>query len=152
MALAVAHALGRPGKMRLERESYLTVQRIYYPGFTFGGISEPVAAILTVVLLFLLPAGSREFWLTLIALLGLLGMQAVYWIVTHPVNRYWLKTTSLSPSGSRFFETGGTSPPDSTSDDWKYLRNRWESSHLARAGLATLSFVLLLIAVSADRA
>jgi hypothetical protein len=60
LALAVAHALERPGKMRLERESYLTVQRIYYPGFTFGGISEPVAAILTVVLLFSPPRSSRR--------------------------------------------------------------------------------------------
>lgn len=41
MALAVAHALEMPGKMRLSREDYFTVQRIYYPGFTIGGISEP---------------------------------------------------------------------------------------------------------------
>ena len=109
--------------MRLDRESYLTVQGIYYPGFTFGGISEPIAAILTLCQLFLLPAGSREFRLTLMALVGLLGMQAVYWMVTHPVNRYWVKNISLGTSGSKFFIADRSSAAASTADDWKFLRN-----------------------------
>ncbi len=32
MAPALAHALEYPGKMRLSRDAYLTVQAIYYPG------------------------------------------------------------------------------------------------------------------------
>ena len=40
MALALAHALERPGKMRLSKE--LAIQPIYYPGFTFGGTAEPM--------------------------------------------------------------------------------------------------------------
>ncbi len=36
MALALAHALELPGKLRLSKEEYLTVQPIYYPGFTIG--------------------------------------------------------------------------------------------------------------------
>ena len=41
MALSLAHALEYPGKRRLDRDTYLKVQAIYYPGFTVGGIFEP---------------------------------------------------------------------------------------------------------------
>ena len=37
MATALAHALELPGKLRLSKDEYLTVQKIYYPGFTIGG-------------------------------------------------------------------------------------------------------------------
>src|SRR5919198_92484 len=90
MALALAHALELPGKMRLDQKTYYAVQPIYYPGFTIGGgIGEAGGAIATIVLLFLMPLGSADFWWTLVGLLGLIGMQTVYWLVTHPVNRFW---------------------------------------------------------------
>jgi hypothetical protein len=88
MALALAHALELPGKMRLDKETYYAMQSIYYPGFTIGGgIGEAGGTISTIVLLFLTPSGSADFWLTLVTLLGLIGMQAVYWLFTHPVNK-----------------------------------------------------------------
>lgn len=37
---AFAHALERPGEMRLTCEDYERVQRIYYPGFTIAGTVE----------------------------------------------------------------------------------------------------------------
>ena len=40
MAMALAHALEYPGKLRLSKESYLATQTIYYPAFTFGGVCE----------------------------------------------------------------------------------------------------------------
>jgi hypothetical protein len=40
MSLALAHALELPGKLRLNKEQYLAVQSIYYPGLTVGGIAE----------------------------------------------------------------------------------------------------------------
>jgi hypothetical protein len=36
MGLSLAHTLELPGKRRLNREQYLAVQTIYYPGFTIG--------------------------------------------------------------------------------------------------------------------
>jgi hypothetical protein len=33
MALALAHALELPGKLRLTKEAYYAMQSIYYPGF-----------------------------------------------------------------------------------------------------------------------
>lgn len=37
MGLSLAHALERPGKLRLVEPTYRAVQAIYYPGFTIGG-------------------------------------------------------------------------------------------------------------------
>jgi hypothetical protein len=106
MGLALAHALEYPGKLRLSREEYHAAQRIYYPGFTFGGVAEPLGILLTAVLLLLTPAGTPDFWLVLVALLVLAGMQAVYWIYTHPVNRYWLEQEKLGGMAEGFFLDG----------------------------------------------
>ena len=146
MVPALAHALELPGKLRLTKDAYVAVQTIYYPGFTIAGISEPVAIIATAVLLVLTPRGTAAFWLTLAGLLGLLGMHAVYWLRTHPVNNFWLQGEKLSAAGSAFFSVGsaGTTRPD-----WTDLRDRWEYSHVARAGLACVSVIALVIALSA---
>jgi hypothetical protein len=65
MALALAHALEYPGKMRLSKQEYLATQAIYYPGFTLGGIAEGVSVIALGALAFLTaaqarPSGSRS--------------------------------------------------------------------------------------------
>jgi hypothetical protein len=142
MAMALAHALEYLGKMRLGERDYRTVQAIYYPGFTFGGGSEPLAIILTFVLLLLTPA-SPAFWLTLGALIALVVVQAVFWLVTQPVNKHWVKGERLGGAGQAFFDAAGN-----VEGDWTALRNRWEYSHIARAALATTAFVLLLVAVT----
>jgi hypothetical protein len=89
-ALALAHALELPGKLRLDKKAYYAVQSIYYPGFTVGGIGEAAGTIAAIILLFLTPRASVDFWLTAVAAIGLIGMQGVYWIVTHPINRFWV--------------------------------------------------------------
>lgn len=151
MALALAHALELPGKMRLSKETYYAMQPIYYPGFTIGGISEPVSIILIIILLCLMPSGSMDFWLTLTALIGLFGMQAVYWLFTHPVNQFWVEDESLDLFSSGFFSFGAnrsqlenkTRPPE-----WAELRDRWEYSHVARAGFALVSLIALVTTLS----
>jgi Domain of unknown function (DUF1772) len=149
MSLALAHALELPGKMRLSKDAYYAIQPIYYPGFTIGGFAEPAGLILTIILLFLTPLGTTDFWLTLAALLGLIGMQAVYWLFTHPVNKFWLHDQKLSGLGSGFFSFGANrSRNDKRSVDWTNLRDRWEYSHVARAGLGLASLTALVIAVS----
>jgi hypothetical protein len=108
MVLALAHALEFPGKMRLTKETYFAIQLIYYPGFTIGGsIGEFGGLIATIILLFFTPFGSAEFWLTLVALLGLIGMQAVYWFLTHPVNQFWLEGENFSGFSASFFSFAG---------------------------------------------
>jgi hypothetical protein len=146
---SLAHALELPGKLRLDKAAYLTVQPIYYPGFTAAGVGEPVGIIATVVLLWLTPGDTPGFWLTLVALLGLIAMHAVYWIVTHPVNKFWLQQENLGGFGSGFFSFGANqSGPSAEARPWTALRDRWEYSHVARAGFACVSLIALLIAVS----
>jgi hypothetical protein len=152
MVPALAHGLELPGKLRLAKDAYLAVQPIYYPGFTIAGMSEPLALISTVVLAVLTPRGTPDFWLTLVALLGLIGMQAVYWFVTHPVNNFWLKGEKLSGLGSGFFSLGTEDKRDRGSEthaaNWTAMRDRWEYSHVARAALAGLSFIALVVAIA----
>jgi hypothetical protein len=148
---SLAHALELPGKLRLDKETYYAVQPIYYPGFTIAGISEPLGILATILLLVLTPLGSTDFWLTLVALLGFLGMQAVYWLWTHPVNQFWVEGAPLNRMSAGFFSFGATRsrlenathPPE-----WTALRDRWEYSHVARAGCAIVSFLALVIALS----
>jgi hypothetical protein len=147
MVPALAHALELPGKLRLDRDAYFAVQPIYYPGFTIAGISEPIAIVFTLVLLALTPRAGAQFWLTLAALAGLIGMHAVYWLVTHPVNNFWLRGEKLAGLGAGFFWLASGNRQGAA--DWTALRDRWEYSHVARAGLALLSFILLVIAISA---
>src|SRR5918996_4492989 len=100
MALSLAHALELPGKMRLTKEVYYAMQPVYYPGFTIGGgIGEAGGMIATIILLILTPFGDADFSLTLVAALGLVGMQAVYWLFTHPVNKFWVQDEKLSGLG-----------------------------------------------------
>jgi hypothetical protein len=71
MAQMLAHALEFPGKRRLDRDTYLKVQAIYYPGFTIGGAFEPLSVIATFALLLFTPFGTTSFWLTTLAFVGL---------------------------------------------------------------------------------
>src|SRR2546430_7090771 len=126
MAAALAHVLEMPGKMRLAKDEYFAVQRIYYPGFTFAGISEPVGFLSILILLFVRPRETLGFWLTLAALGGLMGTQIIYWVFVHPVNKVWLRNQSLGRVGSGFFSlnrspirTGAEAP------EWTKFRNRW---------------------------
>jgi hypothetical protein len=152
MVPALAHVLELPGKLRLTKEAYFAVQPIYYPGFTFAGISEPAGIIATIVLLALTPRGNADFWLTLVALMGFIGTQLVYWFFTHPVNNFWLRDEKLSGLGSGFFSLGAPGererPGETGSTDWKALRDRWEYSHVIRAIFVAVSFVALVLAVS----
>jgi hypothetical protein len=142
---AVAHVLELPGKMRLDEAEYRNVQRIYYPGFTIvGGAAEVVAPLLSLVLLILRRPGTPHFWLTLLALAALLAVQLVFWLMTQPINRIWVRGMAMGTAGTRLFtghriEHGGDKA-------WTSLRNRWEVSHVLRAALAAIALVALSIA------
>jgi hypothetical protein len=81
--------------MRLSKEQYLAIQQIYYPGFTIGGVAEPIDLLMILLLVFLTPAGSLAFWLKMTAFVALLALHACYWLLTHPVKQFLaLKTSS----------------------------------------------------------
>jgi preprotein translocase subunit SecE len=144
---ALAHALELPGKMRLTRDTYFAVQRIYYPGFTIaGGVGEAGGLIATLVLFLLTPPASAAFWPTAVALLALAGMEVVYWTVTHPVNKVWLRGQTLGSFGSGFFSFASRRGEENRTVEWTDLRDRWEYSHVVRAVLAVVSLIGLVIA------
>jgi hypothetical protein len=149
MALTLAHALELPGKLRLDKEQYLAVQTIYYPGFTIGGIAEVLGILVLALLLYLTPFGGTRFLWTLSAFLLLAAVHAIYWIFTHPVNNFWVKDVELSGLGSTFFSAFA---PKTEASDWESLRDVWEYSHVARAALAMLSLIAITIAVSSGNA
>lgn len=151
MAPAVAHAFEFPGKKRLDRDAYAAVQTIYYPGFTLLGIAEPTAIVATAVLLLLTPRDTTEFWMTFIALVGLAGMQVIYWTLTHPVNKIWTRSVATGNAGGSFFAVDPVHSGSSAAQtgDWRELRDRWEHSHIARAGLAFLGVFSLTLAIIA---
>ncbi|HEX5509453.1 MAG TPA: DUF1772 domain-containing protein [Pseudolabrys sp.] len=142
MALSLTHALEFPGKMRLPKDQYLAIQTVYYPGFTIGGIAEPLSILATLALLTITPTG-QAFWLIFAALIALAAAHAVFWLVTQPVNKFWLAGEKLSGLSASFF---GKAPAER--DGWMTLRDRWEYSHVARAFLSAGALVLLIIAVT----
>lgn len=144
MALSLAHALEFPGKLRLDRDAYLAMQSIYYPGFTIGGASEPLAILATLTLLVLTPPANTAFWLVLVALIAMIAMHAVFWMVTQRVNKYWLIGENLTGLSASFFGNA----PGAPRENWIELRDRWEHSHLVRAALAAIAFLSLAIAVT----
>ncbi len=144
MGLALAHALEFPGKLRLEEKDYRLVQAIYYPGFTIGGLVGELGALLLLpILLLLTPFGSERSWWIAAAFVFLVVGHLTYWFVTHPVNSVWLKDTRVSGLGAVFFSAFAGQDAD-----WRQLRDAWEYSHMARAGLATLSLIAMAVALT----
>jgi hypothetical protein len=151
MGLSLAHALEWPGKRKLDRESYLVTQRIYYPGFTIGGMfGEAGATLATLVVLIMTPFGSPSFWMTLMAVLCLVVVQGVFWLKIQPVNKAWLAGQRLHSAGAAFFSvgTGGDTSTPPTHENWIALRDQWEYSHIVRAALAMVALVSLATAVT----
>lgn len=148
MTAALGHALEMPGKLRLAREHYLAVQTIYYPGFTVaGGLGEIGTIPASAALALMLSPGSAASRLAWAACASALAVQALYWLVVHPVNRHWLKDSELDAASKRFFTTGAD---DRTAADWTALRDRWERGHAIRAVFATLALVLLAAATASS--
>lgn len=141
-SMGLAHVLELAGKLRLTEEEYRTVQPIYYPGFTIGGfIGEFGGILVTAGLVGITPKPSPVLWLRVGALAALLAMHGVYWLMTHPVNKFWLAGQPVRGAGRGFFALG---PQPRQRGDWRNLRDQWEMSHVIRAVLALVALALLL--------
>jgi hypothetical protein len=149
LTFPLAHAAELPGKLRLNKETYAAVQPIYYPGFTLGALSEPATIVALFLLLVVMPRGNAAFWWTVGSLAAMVLMHLVYWVVVHPVNRFWLKDQNLAGLSASFFsfEQGRDRSGSHEPADWTKFRDRWEYGHVIRAALAVLGFICLAIAV-----
>lgn len=142
---SVAHVAELPGKLRLDEQTYRAVQAIYYPGFTIVGLVGEFGGMLALAaLLYFTAYGTSRFWWTGAALLFLLAGHATYWLLTHPVNKFWVKGVAMSAPGSTFFSSFAAG----AKGNWTALRNRWELSHLVIAVFATLSLLSIATATS----
>ncbi|WP_162917410.1 DUF1772 domain-containing protein [Dongia deserti] len=103
------------------------------------------AIVATMVLLAAIPPETPAYLLTLAALIALIVMHVLYWVLTHPVNKFWLGDQKLGSAGAAFFNTPGAA---TVGEDWARLRDRWEYSHVARAGCAFIAFVTLAAATA----
>ena len=149
MALPTAHLLEWPGKLRLSREQYMTMQRVYYPGFTYAGLIEPLNILLVFLLVLSTPVATPASWLSMAALIMVVAMHAAYWLVTHPINSFWMAEAKLSGAGAKFFGSGGAVGETLAAEgDWRRLRQRWELSHALRAGFGLSAFLLLAAAAA----
>lgn len=66
----------------------------------------------------------------------------------HPVNNFWLKDTNIDRASNRFFSFISVRRVTGEKPDWKELRNRWEYSHVIRAGLGLAGLLLVVTAVA----
>jgi hypothetical protein len=142
---SLAHVAELPGKLRLDEVTYKAVQAIYYPGFTLVGlVGELGGMIALAILLYLMPYGTARFWWTAAALAFLAAGHATYWLMTHPVNNFWVKDVAASGPGAAFFSIFAAPQ----TGDWRDLRYIWELSHAIIFGFVTLSLIALAYSTS----
>jgi hypothetical protein len=115
LGAGLAHLYSLPNKMRLSREDYLIAQKIY-AGWSWLGIILVAALVCTLVAAAMLYNRPKALVLTIVALLLLGASLVVFFQYTDPVNQETANWT--------------TAPAN-----WQLLRNRWEYSHAANAGL-----------------
>ena len=133
MGLTVTHVLQSPGSRGLSGEEWLDVQHTFYGGFAVvGAISESLGLITAIALTLTLVVRrlTRAAVAPAIAAASFIGMLLSYWFGNRPVNA---KIASWAVSSL---------PPD-----WQSYRDTWETAHAVTAGLATLAFVALAIAI-----
>ena len=128
LALApyLAHLLELPNKINLSREDYLTVQQIYR-GWALLGIVV-FGALISNLVLTIMVRKKKVFILNLVAFLCILGALVVFFTFTYPANQITNNWTMLPAN-------------------WMELRNQWEYSHAASAGLGLVALISLILSV-----
>lgn len=122
---SLAHLLELPNKMPLNRENYLAVQQIYR-GWDLLGVVVLGALFSNLVLTVLLWRRDRPFALALVAFLGIVAAQIVFWTYTFPANQ--------ATSNWTFLPTG-----------WEALRRQWEYSHAVGAVCNLVAMLALIV-------
>jgi hypothetical protein len=122
---ALAHLLELPNKIALPRNAYFQVQQIYAGWSLLGVVLLVQLASLPAVIAF---AGNdrRLRSCAIVALLCLVGAQALFWIFTYPAN-------------------AATANWKVQPDNWEALRQQWEYSHAGGAVLQLMAMASLII-------
>jgi hypothetical protein len=123
---ALAHAFELPNKIGLGRDDYFVVQRIY-TGWALLGFLLLVQLLALVAVAVISRRRSDVLWFVVLAILGLIGAQTVFWIYTFPANTATQNWTQIPAN-------------------WEELRRQWEYSHLAGAVFQLIAMIALIIA------
>jgi hypothetical protein len=155
LTTSLAHVYELPWMLRLDNPHYIAAQSIHHRAFAVGGILSEWGALATTLLLLLAtPMAAVAFGWALCALAALASMHAAYWLITNPLDRFWLREASslallarVPAPASGFFATHPLYGPMSSIADqsWKRLRARWEYANLGRALLAVFGLLALVI-------
>jgi hypothetical protein len=127
LGAGLAHLFALPNKMDLPGDVYLVVQQIY-SGWTLLDLVAAAALVALGVLTALVWQQARAFFLTLGAFAAMAAAQVLFWMLSFPADRATEGWTMLPP-------------------DWPLLRDQWEYSHAAGAGLELVAFVALIASV-----
>jgi hypothetical protein len=127
LAPAMAHLLELPNKINVSREAYLIVQQ-NYRGWALLGLVIAGALFSTLILTVKLRQHRRAFLWSLLSFLCIAGTQAVFWTYTAPANQATSNWTFMP-------------------ENWAALRQQWEFSHAASAGLNLAALVAVILSV-----
>jgi hypothetical protein len=131
MVAAWAHLLAFANKMKLPKEEYLIVQKIYR-GWALIGIVAVVAVVSTAALAVLQNDEGSSFYFSLAASVGIAVSLAIFFAATFPANKATENWTILPAN-------------------WEALRRRWEYSHVAGAILYFLALTLLCLSLLSEQ-
>jgi hypothetical protein len=87
---------------------------------------------------------TADFWLVLVALLGMIAAHAIFWLVVQPVNRHWMAGEDERITAKAWLGGGSKLEGDTA---WTVLRDRWEYGHVARAVMMTVSLLALVVSL-----
>jgi hypothetical protein len=128
---ALAHLLELPNKIGLSRDAYFIVQQIY-AGWSLLGVVLLVQLVSIVATIALARDDRRLRTFAILALLCLVGAQALFWTFTYPAN-------------------GATANWTMQPDDWQALRTQWEYSHAGGALLQLAGMACLVLGALGSR-
>jgi hypothetical protein len=123
---ALAHAYELPRKIGLSRGDYFTVQSIY-AGWDRLAFVLLVQLVSLLMLVWVVRGEAAVLWPVIVALLGLIAGQTIFWIWTFPANQATQNWTTIP-------------------ENWETLRRNWEYSHLAGAIFQLISAAALIVA------
>ena len=127
LAGGLAHLLELPHKIRMDRQTYLTVQQMYR-GWAFLGVAV-LGALASILLLLARVGGNHGDAIPLLIAAVAIGLSlAVFFAFTYPANRVTANWTRLP-------------------EHWQRLRSRWEYSHAVNAGLYFIALLALILAI-----
>jgi hypothetical protein len=133
LGLVFAHVMEIPGKLRLDGQTWLTVQQNLYVGFgVIGSIIEVGAVVLCWVMAFASRRRPAFYW-TVGAAVAVSAGLAVWFALVSPMNTVLSAWT-----------------PETLPEGWRAVRDQWELGHAIHCVLFAMGFSALVIALLAE--